>query len=358
MIGFEHVTLGQRVLLGAGQAVHHVRAELDRFGAGSVLVVAGERVRPLVDRLADRTRLRWTETTQHVPVELAERAVAAAAANEIDTIVAIGGGSAIGLAKAVALGHPARIVAVPTTYAGSEATNVWGLTDPDGKRTGVDDRVLPATVVYDAELTTSMPMELAVASGLNAVAHCVDALWAPRADPINAALAGEGLRALHTGLRGHLDDPRDLDARARTQYGCYLAAVGFASAGSAMHHKICHVLGGTFNLPHAATHAIVLPYVLAWNVAAAPDAAARIAVALAADDAVGGLAALRSHLHAPRALADIGLRERDLPRAVDAVLPAIPRSNPRPVDVRSLTGLLRAAWAGTDVTAYALAVAA
>jgi hypothetical protein len=154
---------------------------------------------------------------------------------------------------------------VPTTYAGSEATNVWGLTGPAGKRTGSDDRVLPETVVYDPDLVASLPPELAAASGLNAVAHCVDALWGPHCDPIDEALAGEGLRALNDGLRAGIP--------ARIQYGCYLAAVAFASAGSGLHHRICHVLGGRFGLPHAATHAIVLPYVVAYNAVAAPDAA-------------------------------------------------------------------------------------
>src|SRR4051794_18651153 len=143
------------------------------------MVVAGERQRPLLDALADRTALRWTEVVQHVPEQLADRAAEAAALAGIDVVVAIGGGSAIGLAKAVALRLPVRIVAVPTTYAGSGATNVWGLTGPDGKRTGSDDRVLPETVVYDAELVGRMPAELAAASGLNAVAHCVDAFWGP-----------------------------------------------------------------------------------------------------------------------------------------------------------------------------------
>ena len=343
---FAHDTLAQRVVLAAGQAAEQVRAELDRLDAPAVMVIGGERHRVLLDDLAGRTRLSWTEVVQHVPVELAERARTAAAAAGIDAIVTVGGGSAIGLAKAVALTRPATIIAVPTTYAGSEATNVWGLTDEGGKRTGVDARVLPVSVVYDPELVLSMPAELAVASGLNAVAHCVDSLWAPGADPINAALATEGLSALREGLLGLVDRANDLDARGRTQYGCYLAAVAFASAGSAMHHKICHVLGGRFDLPHAATHAIVLPYVLAWNAAAAPAASRRVASALDAADPKEGLERLRARLHAPRALRDIGFREQDIATAVAAAITVIPASNPRPVDEHGLNRLLHAAWAG------------
>lgn len=335
---FAHRTLGQRIVLDSGAAAERVLAELDRLAPRAVMVIGRDRQAALVTALADRTALRWTEVTQHVPVELAARARAAAAEHDIDVVVAIGGGSAIGLAKAIALDRPVRIVAVPTTYAGSEATNVWGLTDADGKKTGTDDRVLPDAVVYDPSLTASLPPELAAASGLNAVAHCVDSFWGPDADPIDAALAGEGLRALATGLR-------DGD-RAGLQYGCYLAAVAFASAGSGLHHKICHVLGGRFDLPHAATHAIVLPYVLAYNAPAAPDAAARVAAALGVTDAVTGLRDLNRH--APRALREIGLAEADLPAAVVAVLPAVPPSNPRPVDAAALERLLRAAWSGAD----------
>jgi alcohol dehydrogenase class IV len=319
--------LGQRVVLDAGGAVARIRDELDRLEPHAVMVIGGERHSALLDTLAERTALRWTEVVQHVPEPLAERATGAAAEAGVDVVVAVGGGSAIGLAKAIALHRPVRIVAVPTTYAGSEATDVWGVTGPDGKRTGSAERVLPDVVVYDPDLVASMPRALAAASGLNAVAHCVDAMWGPSADPIDAALA--------------LED-------ARTQYGCYLAAVAFASAGSGLHHKICHVLGGRFDLPHAATHAIVLPYVVAFNAPAAPDAAARIADALGSIDALTGVLDLRDELDAPRALGEIGLRAEDLPEAVEAVLPAVPANNPRPVDAAALTRLLRAAWAGDD----------
>jgi alcohol dehydrogenase class IV len=339
-VRFSHRTLGQRVVLDPGAALARVRDELDRLDPRAVMVIGGGRPTALLDGLADRTALRWTEVVQHVPEPLAGRAAAAADEAGIDVVVAVGGGSAIGLAKAVALHRPVRIVAVPTTYAGSEATNVWGLTGADGKRTGTDDRVLPAAVVYDPELVAALPAGLAAASGLNAVAHCVDALWGPNADPIDAALAGEGLRALNDGLRAR--DP------ARTQYGCYLAAVAFASAGSGLHHKICHLLGGRFDLPHAATHAVVLPYVLAFNAGAAPDAAARIAAALGSADALTGVLDLREALDAPRALRDVGLRAADLPAAAEAILPAVPPSNPRPVDAAALSRLLHAAWAGDD----------
>jgi alcohol dehydrogenase class IV len=223
---------------------------------------------------------------------------------------------------------------------------VWGLTENGRKRTGNDPRVLPAVVVYDADLLAGLPVALAVASGLNAVAHAIDSMWAPRVDPIDAALAMEGLRALRGGLPGVVTG--DADATERTQYGSYLAAVAFASAGSGLHHKICHVLGGAFGLPHATTHAIMLPHVLAFNAPFAVAAADRIAAALGSADASDGLRRLRVSVDAPRALRDVGLREDDIARAVSLILAEVPPSNPRPVDATSLSALLRAAWSGAD----------
>jgi maleylacetate reductase len=176
------------------------------------------------------------------------------------------------MAKAIALTTGLPIIAIPTTYAGSEATNVWGLTEAGAKTTGVDDRVLPTTVIYDAALTFSLPLDLTVASGINALAHCIDSMWAPRADPINQALAVEGIRALTEGLPSLVSNPSSVDGREGALYGGYLSALAFASAGSGLHHKICHVLGGAFGLPHAKTHSAVLPQVLSFNGPFAPDA--------------------------------------------------------------------------------------
>jgi maleylacetate reductase len=277
---------------------------------------------------------------------VAARARAVAARDDVDALVCVGGGSTTGLAKAVALTTGLPIVAVPTTYAGSEATTVWGLTEGGRKTTGVDDRVLPRTVVYDAALTATMPVALSVASGLNAVAHCVDSMWAPRADPVNAALAVEGVRALNAGLRRVVTDPTGLAGREQALYGAYLAAVAFASAGSGLHHKICHVLGGMFGLPHAQTHAVVLPHVLAFNGSSAPAAARRLADAFGAPSAGAGLATLMSTVDAPVSLREHGMPEDGIPAAVEAVLAAVPAGNPTPVTAENLTALLQAAWAG------------
>lgn len=347
---FDHTTLGQRIRSGSGRAREALAAEVADAGWSRLMVIASPAEAGLADRVTQGLPvvLRHDEVVMHVPVPVAERARAAAAAHDVDAVVSIGGGSTTGLAKAVALTTGLPVVAVPTTYAGSEATDVWGLTDAGTKTTGSDPRVLPRTVVHDASLMLSLPRDLSVASGLNALAHCVDSLWAPRADPIASALAGEGARVLAAGLPRVADDPADLEGRELALHGSYLAAVAFAAAGSGLHHKICHVLGGRFDLPHAATHAVVLPHVLALNAPAAPDADARLAAAFGSDDAVSGLADLRRRLDAPRALRDHGLREDQLDEAVAAVLPVVPADNPATVTPEVLADLLHHAWEGSE----------
>ncbi|MET9265321.1 maleylacetate reductase [Amycolatopsis sp. NPDC004079] len=347
---FIHTTLPQRVRFASGAAAAGVRAETERLGARRVMLIAADPERALADEIAAGlpVALRHHEVAMHVPVELAERARAAATDHQADAIVSVGGGSTTGLAKAIALTTGLPIIAVPTTYAGSEATDVWGLTENAVKTTGRDPRVLPAAIVYDPSLTLTLPADLSVASGLNALAHCVDSLWAPQSDPINAALAAEGVRALNAGLPEVAKDPSGVDGREHALYGAYLAAAAFASAGSGLHHKICHVLGGMYDLPHAQTHAVVLPYVLAFNAPNAPGADRRLAAAFGTDTALAGLQALRARLNAPAALRDYGLAESDLPAAVKAILEAVPESNPTPATEDNLAALLRAAWEGSE----------
>lgn len=348
---FDHTTLGQRVLFGTGRALDGVLAAIESLGAQRVLLIAGGSATELAEQLAARAPVaaRIQDIVQHVPVENGRAAVAAAHDAAADAVVAIGGGSAVGLAKIVARDTRLPVVAVPTTFAGSEATNVWGQTEDGHKTTGVDDHVLPAVIVYDAALSRSLPGDLAAASGLNAVAHAVDGLWAPGADPINRELGAAGLRALVPALQTLADDPDDVDARDRLLYGAYLAAVAFASAGSGMHHKICHVLGGAYGLPHAQLHAIVLPYVTAFNTPAAPEAAARISDAMGGASAAAGLLSLREQLGVAPSLSAIGMAEQDVPEAARLALAAIPAANPRPVHLDDVERIIHAAWAGDSI---------
>jgi maleylacetate reductase len=345
---FAHESLPQRVHFAAGEAAAAVAEEVGRLGGTRVMAIASspDRAAPVLAGLP--VAVLHSEVVRHVPVDVAERARAVAKERDVDALVCVGGGSSTGLAKAVALTTGLPIVAVPTTYAGSEVTDMWGLTEGHRKKTGVDRRVLPRAVVYDAGLMLGLPVATSVPSGLNALAHGVDSMWAPRSDPIDRALALEGMGALAAGLPRVVAEPGDLAGREQTLYGAYLAAVAFASAGSGLHHKICHVLGGMFDLPHAETHAVVLPYVLALNAPAVPDLDARMAGALGARSALAGLLRLRAEVDAPRSLADLGLDEAGIVSAVRPILEVAPSGNPVPVTAAVIEGLLRAAWEGSE----------
>lgn len=347
---FEHITLGQRVIFNRGRAAPKLAQEVERLDARRVMLFAGNSAQAQAAQVVSHVEVAvsYPNVVMHVPVDIARDATQVAEELAVDALVCVGGGSTTGLAKAVAKETGLPIIAVPTTYSGSEATNVWGMTEAARKTTGVDDAVLPVTVIYDAELTLSLPVELSVASGLNGMAHCIDSLWGPRVDPINQALATEGLAALAAGLPTIVADSQDLTGREQLLYGAYLSAVAFASAGSGLHHKLCHVLGGTFDLPHAQTHATVLAYVLAFNMDAAPGAADRIASALHTDNALIGLQRFRERIDAPRRLADYGFTADKIVEAVDIALPAVPENNPRPVTRQNLTLLLEAALTGAD----------
>lgn len=314
---FEYAAWAALVVFGPGAA----RTRLaERVDGRRVLVIATAQEADLAAELSapfqDRIAATFTGVHPHVPVEVAQ--TARDAARGADAILSIGGGSTTGTAKAVALTTGLPIVAVPTTYAGSEVTPVWGLTEGGAKTTGKDPKVLPKVVVYDPELTRTLPRELAVASGLNALAHCVEAFWAPGANPVTSLLAEEGIRALADGLP--TADP------ATTLYGAWLAGTAFAQAGSGLHHKLCHALGGMYDLPHAETHAVLLAHTAA--LLASPDTMRRI------ENALGqSLAQFARRLGAPTALRDLGLPESAL----------------RDVDVPGITiDLLRAAWRGDE----------
>jgi len=345
---FVHETAPQRVRFASGDAAGQLAEEISTAGVGRLMVIADESARDAAARLTEGLPVVVThgEVVMHVPRAVATRAREAACARDVDVLVAVGGGSTTGLAKAVALETGLPIIAVPTTYAGSEATSVWGITEDRLKRTGTDPRVLPRAIIYDATLTLSLPVDLSVASGLNALAHCIDAMWAPRADPISTAFAVEGMRALRAGLPMVRNDPAALPGREHALYGAYLSATAFASAGSGLHHKICHVLGGMYDLPHAQTHAVVLPHVLAANAPHAIEVERRIAEALGSQTAGEGLRSLQQVLEAPTALRDYGMREDGIAAAAEEVLAQMPAGNPAPLTTDDLVSLLRAAWEG------------
>jgi len=350
MHDFVYTAQPARVLFGAG-TLGRLEPEVERLGARRALVLCTPNQRALAEQaaqlLGERAAGVYDRAAMHVPVETVRDAMAHAGRLQADCAVAIGGGSTTGLGKALALDGGLPIVAVPTTYAGSEMTSIYGLTENGIKTTGKDPRVLPRTVIYDPELSLALPVPLSAASGLNAIAHAAEGLYARDGNPVMALMAEEAIRALAGGLRRVVARPRDLDARGDCLYGAWLAGTVLGNVGMALHHKLCHVLGGSFNLPHAQTHAIVLPHALAYNAAAAPLAMAGLARALgcAPADAPRALYDLAGELAVPRALRDIGLRAQDLDRAADLAL-AHPYWNPRPVEREALRGLLQAAYNG------------
>ena len=295
--------------------------------------------------LGDRAVGVFDRAVMHVPLETAREARELARQLGADCAVAVGGGSTTGLGKAIALDSGLPILAIPTTYAGSEVTPIYGITEGGLKKTGRDMRVLPRTVIYDPELTLSLPTALSVTSGINAIAHAAEGLYSIEGNPVMSLMAEEGIRALGQALPLITRNPADLGARGDALYGAWLCGTVLGHVGMALHHKLCHTLGGTFNLPHAETHTIVLPHALAYNAQQAPQAMARIARALGSASAAQAVYDLAHDNGAPVALKDLGLTEPDLDRACELALQN-QYPNPRPLERQALRQLLQNAFEG------------
>jgi len=348
MRSFAYNQLPGRVVFGVG-ALAELAREIERLGAKRALVLATPEQRAQAEdvarRLGDRCAGVFPRAVMHVPIETAREARAEATRVGADCAVAIGGGSTTGLGKAIALESSLPILAIPTTYAGSEMTPIYGITEGGQKKTGRDARVLPKTVIYDPALTVGLPVGLSVTSGMNAIAHAVEGLYAQDSNPVMSLMAEEGIRALAQGLPRVVSKPEDLDARADCLYGAWLCGAVLGAVGMALHHKLCHVLGGTWNLPHAETHTVVLPHAAAYNASAVPEAMRRVARALEAPDAAQGLYDLARSLGAPVALEAIGMPSGELDRAAELATTS-PYWNPRPIERAAIRKLLDDAWFG------------
>ncbi|MGJ7542414.1 maleylacetate reductase [Variovorax sp. LT1R16] len=348
---FIHTSRPQRVVFGVG-ALQHLAREIDALDARRALVLCTPEQRGQAERLADMLGAGaagvFDRAVMHVPIETAREARAVAQRLGADCAVAIGGGSTTGLGKAIALESGLPIVAIPTTYAGSEMTPIYGLTEGGLKKTGTDVRVLPRTVIYDPELSRTLPVGLSVTSGINAIAHAAEGLYARDGNPVMDLMAEEGIAALARALPAIRGQADDIDARSDALYGAWLCGSVLGSVGMALHHKLCHTLGGSFNLPHAEVHTVVLPHALAFNAEAAPQAMALIARALGAPTAPQGVQDLARANGAPIALRDIGMKERDLDRAADIAVQN-PYWNPRPfgpAERAAIRALFQRAWVG------------
>ena len=351
MQAFINNQLPGRVVFGAG-ALEHLPREIELLGASRALVLSTPEQKAQAEDVARRLGGRCAgivaRAVMHVPIETAREARAEAQRLGADCAVAIGGGSTTGLGKAIALESALPILAIPTTYAGSEMTPIYGITEAGMKKTGRDRKVLPRTVIYDPLLTLGLPAGMSATSGMNAIAHAVEGLYAEDANPVMALMAEEGIRALASGLPRVVKNPADIDARSDCLYGAWLCGAVLGGVGMALHHKLCHTLGGTWNLPHAETHTIVLPHAAAYNTSAASDAMVRVARALGlegAASAAAGLFDLAKSLGAPLALKDIGMPESELDRAADIAVKS-PYYNPRPIDRAAIRQLLDDAWYG------------
>ena len=345
---FTFEAIPSRVLFGTG-CIGQLAEEADRLGAQRILLVATRGRRELLERatamLGARVAGTFDGAVVHVPGAVAERAREYAAAQHADSILALGGGSAIGVAKAIAVSSGLSIIAVPTTYSGSEMTPLWGMTEGGAKRTGRDARVQPKVVLYDPELTLDLPIPVSSASGMNAIAHCVEALYAPDANPVTSWMAEEGIRSLNSALPAITGAPTDIAARTKALYGAWLAGSALGTVQMGLHHKLCHTLGGSFDLPHAETHSVLLPYAAEYNLEAASEAMATVARALGSSDPPTALYALGRRIGTPASLADIGMRAQDLERAADLAVER-PYPNPRPVTRDGVLALLRKAFEG------------
>lgn len=339
---------GQNVRFGV-EVRNDICSELAALNAKRALILSTpqqvDMAMELATTIGDHASGVFTRATMHTPVDVTEEAVDHAQSVRADSIVAIGGGSTIGLGKAIALRTGLPQIAIPTTYAGSEATPILGQTENGLKTTLTDTRVLPRTILYDPELVASLPAAMTVTSALNAMAHAAEALYAKDRTKETTGLALDGLRAFAEGLPRVMADPQDLAAREDTQRGAWACGTVLGLVGMALHHKLCHTLGGSFNLPHAETHAIILPHAIAYNAQGVPELLAPVSQLLGGGAPGQALWQFAGAMGAPTALKQLGLTEADLDRATEIALKN-PYWNPHPVTGDGLRGLLQNAWAG------------
>lgn len=339
-----------RVVFGVG-TLQQLPEEMTLLGCQRAVILSTPGQVHLAQRVAgllgDKSVGIYDQAAMHVPVDIARAAHAYAEQLQADCLIAIGGGSTTGLGKAIALESGLPIIAIPTTYAGSEMTSVYGITENHIKKTGKDPKVLPKTVIYDPELTLDLPLAISITSGINAIAHAAEGLYAQDGNPIMSLFAQEGIRALAEGLRILHSDQRNLKARSDCLYGAWLCGTVLGNVGMALHHKLCHTLGGSFNFPHAETHTILLPHTIAFNEIARPEITRPITQALNKPGISAGQALFDfvQELNAPTQLQNLAFTAKDIEKAAEIAL-ANPYWNPRPFSQQDIVALLEQAYTG------------
>ncbi|MFC3612289.1 maleylacetate reductase [Lutimaribacter marinistellae] len=341
-------TAAVRVRFGPGVS-REVGAEIDRLGKTRALILStphqASQALLLAEDVGARSAGIFSKAAMHTPVKVTEEALAHARDVGADCLVAIGGGSTTGLGKAIAYRTDLPQIVIPTTYAGSEATPILGQTEKGRKTTLTDPRVQPEVILYDAERIVSLPVSMTVTSALNAIAHAAEGLYAQNRNPLTTALAVEGMRAFASALPRVKDDPADLDARGETLYGAWLCGAVLGQVGMALHHKLCHTLGGSFDLPHAETHAVVLPHAIGFNQTAVPDLLAPVTEVFGGTSPGAALHDFANRMGAPLKLADLGFEETDIDRAAEIATQSA-YWNPAPIDKTGIRNLLVAAFHG------------
>jgi maleylacetate reductase len=340
--------LATRVIFGPG-TLAHVPAEVARLGRSRALVLSTPQQEPQAQALADTLGPQaagvFAGAVMHTPVDVTEAAVAASAATGADCVVSLGGGSTTGLGKAIATRTGADQVVVPTTYAGSEMTDILGETAAGEKTTRRDPSIRPEVVVYDVDLTLTLPVGLTVTSALNAIAHAMEGFYAPDRNPVTEALSRDAMVAFARALPVLVADPAHAGARADALYAAWGCSTTLGQVTMALHHKLAHVLGGSFGLPHAETHAVLLPHTTAYNEAATGDLLDPIRATFGQPTAAAGLWHFARACKAPLRLADLGLTSADLDRAAD-IAARNPYANPRPITRSGIRDLLQNAFDG------------
>lgn len=362
-----HTALAQQIVFGEG-ALAQLPDLVRTLGARRALLVTtagrlaspdGERV---VARLGRALASTFSDVESHVPVPLVQQAVLQARRDGIDLVVSFGGGSCADLGKAVCFfleqeaGMPGSShvdrplvphLSIPTTYSGAELTPFFGMTDPATrqKQGAGGPTSAPLVAVYDPDLTVSTPPRVSAETGMNALAHCVEAAWSPFRTPEAEAIALAGVRCIHAALPGVVAHPDDLEARTSMLEGACLAGRSLLNAGMGVHHGLAQLVGGRTGIPHGLANAVLLAHCVRFNAEAVPAEVARIGAALGSGDAAGAIDALRAGLGLPATLRDAGVEEADL-----EVIARLSQSNhnvsrnPRPVSEADALGILRAAW--------------
>jgi alcohol dehydrogenase class IV len=355
---FECSILSGRVIFGVG-SVKHVPAEIKRLNVLRPLLLSTPGKRHYADDLATIIEAAsinlagiFPHAKAHTPTDVTEEATAYLHSTGADCVVSIGGGSVVGLGKAISIRTGVPHISIPTTYSGSEMTPILGETQNGIKSTRSDPKILPSAVIYDANLTMTLPTAICSTSGMNALAHAVEALYAKNVNPITSLLALEGIKALAEALPRVLEDPKAVEPRELALYGAWLCGTVLGNSSMGLHHKLCHVLGGSFGLPHAETHTIVLPHSLSYNAPAIPEQMAKLAAILPGSDgdALKGLEVLMRKLQVPRKLADLGMQESDIAEAAQ-IATSDQYPNPRALESQWILELIRRAWAGESAKA-------